>query len=103
LSDKVLTNAIYTNSGTSINSGLLNAKSLKISSSQIYIQLVRRYILFHDKRHPKEMGRVKIESFLTDLAVMGNVAASTQNHAFYALMFYTAMSSTSNSMLLPKL
>ena len=48
---------------------------------------IRRYILFHDKRHPQDMGRVEVEAFLTHLAVEGNVAASTQNQALSALFF----------------
>ena len=48
---------------------------------------IRRYILFHNKRHPQDMGRAEIEAFLTHLAVEGNVAASTQNQALSALLF----------------
>lgn len=40
---------------------------------------MKRYIIYHNKRHPKEMGKQEIESFLTHLAVDLNVAASTQN------------------------
>jgi Phage integrase, N-terminal SAM-like domain len=47
-----------------------------------YVQWIRRYILFHQKRHPKDMGISEIEAFLTHLAVTENVAASTQNQAF---------------------
>ncbi len=42
---------------------------------------IKRYIYFHNKRHPKDMGRKEIEAFLTDLAVKGNLSASTQNQA----------------------
>jgi hypothetical protein len=42
---------------------------------------VRRFILHHGKRHPKEMGRTEVEAFLTHLAVHAKVAASTQNQA----------------------
>ncbi|WP_442949305.1 phage integrase N-terminal SAM-like domain-containing protein [Nostoc sp.] len=41
---------------------------------------MRRYILFHNKRHPKDMGSKEMEEFLTHLAVNENVAASTQNY-----------------------
>ena len=51
------------------------------------VQWIRRYILFHNKRHPIEMGRTEIEAFLTHLAVQGQVAASTQNQALSALLF----------------
>jgi integrase len=46
-----------------------------------------RYILFHDRRHPKDMGSPEIEAFLTYLAVELKVAASTQNQALCALLF----------------
>ncbi|WP_366934056.1 MULTISPECIES: site-specific integrase [unclassified Nostoc] len=48
---------------------------------------MRRYILFHNKRHPKDMGSKEIEEFLTHLAVNENVAASTQNQALHAVVF----------------
>jgi len=48
---------------------------------------IKRFILFHDKRHPDEMGKPEIEAFLTHLAVNRNVAASTQNQAFNAILF----------------
>ena len=48
---------------------------------------VRRFILFHPKRHPQEMGAAEINQFLTHLAVEGHVSASTQNQAFAALLF----------------
>ena len=52
-----------------------------------YVNWVRRFILFHGKRHPKQMGGPEIEAFLTHLAVEGHVAASTQNQALSALLF----------------
>jgi integron integrase len=52
-----------------------------------YVQWIRRYILFHQKRHPKDMGVPEIEAFLTHLAVTENVAASTQNQALSSLLF----------------
>src|SRR5437764_585966 len=52
-----------------------------------YIQWSKRYILFHHKRHPLEMGAAEINAFLTHLAVEGHVSASTQNQAFSALLF----------------
>jgi len=52
-----------------------------------YADWIKRYILFHKKRHPKDMGVKEIEAFLTHLAVEGNVAASTQNQALSALLF----------------
>ena len=52
-----------------------------------YVDWIKRFILFHNKRHPREMAAVEIEAFLTHLAVDRNVAASTQNQAFSALLF----------------
>ena len=52
-----------------------------------YVDWIKSYILFHNKRHPREMGAPEIEAFLTHLAVEGNVAASTQNQAFSAILF----------------
>ncbi len=48
---------------------------------------VRRFILFHNKRHPAEMGAPEIQAFLAHLATEGNVSASTQNQALSALLF----------------
>ena len=52
-----------------------------------YLQWIKRYVTFHHKRHPREMGKVEVEAFLTYLAVEGKVAASTQNQAFNAILF----------------
>jgi len=51
------------------------------------VQWIKRFILFHGKRHPQEMGSAEIEAFLTHLAVAGKVSASTQNQALSALLF----------------
>lgn len=52
-----------------------------------YVGWIRRYILFHDKRHPKDLGTAEVEAYLTHLATDGRVAASTQNQALGALLF----------------
>lgn len=52
-----------------------------------YVHWVRRFILFHGKRHPKDMGEPEVTAFLTHLAVNKNVAASTQNQALSAILF----------------
>jgi integron integrase len=65
----------------------IRLKHYSIRTEEAYIGWIRRFILFHNKRHPKEMGRVEIEAFLTDLAVNRHVAASTQNQAFNAILF----------------
>jgi integron integrase len=56
-------------------------------TEEAYVQWIRRFILFHNKQHPKDMGVAEIEAFLTHLAVQERVAASTQNQAFSALLF----------------
>ena len=52
-----------------------------------YVDWARRFILFHHKRHPQDMGAAEVEAFLTYLAVERKVAASTQNQAKSALLF----------------
>ncbi|MFC3195933.1 integron integrase [Marinicella sediminis] len=52
-----------------------------------YVSWVKRYILYHNKKHPENMGKIEIEAFLSHLASQRNVAASTQNQAFNALLF----------------
>ena len=66
---------------------VLRLKHYSLRTEETYVGWVRRFVLFHGKRHPKEMGEPEIASFLTHLAVEGNVAASTQNQAFSALLF----------------
>jgi integrase len=56
-------------------------------TEEAYIHWIKRYIFFHNKRHPLEMGNQEIEAFLTHLAVKKQVSASTQNQAFSALLF----------------
>jgi integron integrase len=56
-------------------------------TEEAYVAWVRRYILFHRKRHPAEMGPSELTSFLSSLATTGRVAASTQNQALSALLF----------------
>jgi integrase len=52
-----------------------------------YVTWIKRYMLFHNKRHPHEMASADIAAFLTHVAVQQNVAASTQNQALSALLF----------------
>jgi integron integrase len=56
-------------------------------TEQTYAQWVKRFVLFHGKRHPSEMGAVEVSAFLSHLAVVGRVSASTQNQALAALVF----------------
>ena len=66
---------------------LIRVKHLSLRTEEAYLGWIRRFILFHDKRHPQEMGAAEVQAFLTHLAVEGNVAAATQNQAFAALLF----------------
>lgn len=65
----------------------IRRRHYSIRTEQAYLDWTRRYILFHGKRHPREMGEAKITAFLNHLAVARNVAASTQNQALNALLF----------------
>jgi integron integrase len=66
---------------------VLRLKQRSPRTEEAYLDWVKRFILFHDKRHPKELGAPEIRAFLTHLAVHEQVAASTQNGALYALLF----------------
>ncbi len=66
---------------------VIRIKHYSIRTEQAYLQWIRRYILFHGKRHPSELGSDHLSTFLSDLAVRGNVAASTQNQALNAILF----------------
>jgi integron integrase len=65
----------------------IRVKHYSIRTEEAYVNWIKRFILFHGKRHPNDMGAAEVESFLTHLAVDENVAASTQNQALSALLF----------------
>ncbi len=65
----------------------LRVHHYSLRTEQSYLHWIRRFILFHGKRHPREMGSHEVSSFLTDLAVNRNVSASTQNQALSAILF----------------
>ena len=67
--------------------GVIRAKHYSYRTEQAYVQWAKRFILFHGKRHPREMGKQEIEAFLTDLAVRRQVAAATQNQALNGILF----------------
>ena len=69
----------------------IRLRQYSMSTERSYISWIRRYILFHEKRHPAEMGKIEIEQFLTYLAVNRSVAPSTQNQALQAILFCTPM------------
>ncbi len=62
-------------------------KHYSIRTEQAYVDWIRRFIVFHGKRHPADLGVAEVEAFLTHLAVDGEVASSTQNQAKSALLF----------------
>lgn len=65
----------------------LRVKHYSKRTEEAYVQWIKRYILHHGKRHPRDMGVAEVEDFLTHLAVARNVSASTQNQAKSALLF----------------
>ena len=66
---------------------IIRLKNYSIRTEEAYVSWARRFILFHNKLHPKDMGGPEIEAFLSHLAVDRNVSASTQNQALSALLF----------------
>lgn len=65
----------------------LRVKHYAIRTETSYVDWIRRFILFHNKRHPKDMAAAEVEQYLTHLAVNRQVSASTQNQALAALLF----------------
>jgi len=65
----------------------VRSRHYSIRTEDTYVQWARRFIVYHDKRHPREMGPVEVQAFLSHLAVDRTVAASTQNQAKSALLF----------------
>ena len=65
----------------------LRLKHYSYETEKSYVHWAKRFILYHDKRHPNEMGKEEVEAFLIYLAVEQHVSASTQNQALSALLF----------------
>ena len=65
----------------------VRVRHLSYRTEQAYVDWIRRFILFHSKRHPNEMDETYVSEFLTYLAVKKRVAASTQNQALSAILF----------------
>ena len=65
----------------------LRLKHYSLRTETAYLGWIKRYILFHGKRHPADMGKAEAEAFLSSLAVERNVSASTQSQALSALLF----------------
>jgi len=66
---------------------VIRLKHNSIRTEETYVQWIRWFILFHHKRHPKDMGEEEIGEFFTHLAVNERVAAATQNQALNAIVF----------------
>jgi integron integrase len=65
----------------------IRVKHYAIRTEKVYVDWVKRFVLFHEKRHPRDLGAAEVEAFLSHLAVDRHVAASTQNQAKSALLF----------------
>lgn len=65
----------------------IRVKHYSLATEKNYLQWAKRFILFHGKRHPAEMGAPEVEAFLSSLAIERNVSASTQNQAMHAILF----------------
>ena len=65
----------------------LRARHYSPKTEKTYVGWVRRFVLFHGKRHPRDMGAAEVTQYLSSLATAGRVAASTQNQALSALLF----------------
>jgi integron integrase len=66
---------------------VLRVRRYSYRTEQTYIHWIKRFIFFHHKRHPSDMGKEEVEQFLTALAVDRHVSAATQNQALHALLF----------------
>jgi hypothetical protein len=66
---------------------VIRFKHYSLRTERTYLDWIKRFIVFHGKQHPAEMGAEEVRGFLSDLASSRNVAASTQNQAFSALLF----------------
>jgi integron integrase len=65
----------------------IRARHMSLRTEKTYLHWIRRFIRFHDRRHPRTMGAAEVENFLTALAVNNQVSASTQNQALAAILF----------------
>ena len=65
----------------------MRTRHLALRTEQTYLQWMRRYVVFHRRRHPRSLGAAEVEQFLTHLAVHHKVSAPTQNQALQAILF----------------
>src|SRR5205085_6263245 len=66
---------------------IIRLRHFSIRTEEAYIYWIKKFILFHNKSHPLDMGKVEIEAFLSHLAITENVSPSTQNVALSAIIF----------------
>ena len=66
---------------------LIRIRHYSLRTEQAYVQWIRRFVLFHGKRHPRDMGSDELTALLSYLASQRNVAAATQNQALSAILF----------------
>jgi len=66
---------------------VIRARHYSLRTEETYLSWVKRFILFHGKRHPRDMGVQEVQQFLAHLALEGHVAASTQSQALSAILF----------------
>jgi site-specific recombinase XerD len=65
----------------------IRLKHYSYRTEESYVDWARRFILFHNKRHPKDMGAEEIQAFISHLATERHLAASSQNQALSAILF----------------
>jgi integron integrase len=65
----------------------MRTRHLALRTEHVYLQWLRRYLAFHNHKHPRDLGAPEVEQFLTHLAVHRKVSAATQNQALQALLF----------------
>lgn len=65
----------------------IRVRHYSLGTEKVYVSWIRRFILFHDKRHPAEMGKHEVEAYLSYLAARRGVSPATQNQALQALLF----------------
>jgi site-specific recombinase XerD len=80
---------------------LMRLRHYSIRTERCYCDWIVRFIRYHNKRHPREMGEAEVTAFLTHLARDANVAASTQNQALSALLFDSFSAQLSRPLGLP--
>ena len=66
---------------------VIRKKHYSIRTEQAYLQWIKRFILFHNKRHPKDMGEKEISQYISYLVTDRQVASSTQNQSINAIVF----------------